>query len=154
MNKTSIFSTLSLMHKAMLFGQIIFIALFFYLVYSQTMLPTIKNQQKLMQSIALGITVVFLFTANKLFKLRIEKIHTQSLVDSREKLHLYRKASIVKWALVEIPCLLCGIFMLLSADYAYLGLAILLIIYFAMFAPTKAKVAAELNMNAEDLEML
>ncbi len=154
MKQASVFSTLTLMHRAMLAGQVIFTAIMFYLVYSKTMLPILAKEEKNLQAIALLSTAVALFAGNKLFKRKLEQIKEDPGASAKDNLIKYRSASLLQWGLVEIPCLICGICLLVTGNYAFLALAIVTILYFAALMPVKNKIADHLNLNSAELDEL
>ena len=154
MNKTTLFSSLKFMHKALLTGQIIFIAVIFYLVYSHTFLPILASQQKIMQPIVLIFAAIALFTGKKLYKSKLEQIQADINLSAKEKLIQYRSASILLWALVEAPSMVCGICLLLSGNYAFLALALVIIFYFGTLAPIKSETAVQLSITIENLDEL
>jgi hypothetical protein len=72
----------------------------------------------------------------------------------QQKFDLYKGTAILQWALLEGPVLLCIICFLLSGNYALLVLAAVLVICFAMLAPTRTKLAFQLNLSdAEAAEL-
>lgn len=154
MKQTTVFTTLTLVHKAMLTGQVIFTAIIFYLVYSKTMLPVLASQEKTLQGIALLSAVIALFAGTKLFKKKLELIKEDIVAGAKEKLVKYRSASLLQWGLVELPCLVCGVCLLLTGNYAFLALAIVIILYFAILMPVKNKIADQLNLSSAELDEL
>ena len=71
-----------------------------------------------------------------------------------ERFAVYRSACILQWALIEGPCLFCIIGFFLTGNYAFMALAGVLIILFAMQSPTKAKVMLHLNLSEQEIEEL
>jgi hypothetical protein len=154
MKKNSLFSILKTLHLSMLAGQVIFTAVIFYLIYSKTMLAILVENEKIMQVIALVFIAATIFAGNRLFKKKLLELNEDEQTATKEKMLAYRTICLIQWALLEAGVLLCGIFALLTANYAFLALSVIVIIYFALFAPVKDKIAAQLNLNSTELDEL
>ena len=149
--KTSVLSSLYIMHKAMLAGQVIFTAIIFYLLYSKNIQPAFVEQEKTMQVVALLIAFVGIFTGAKLFNSKMMQLRQAIDEDIQNKLTKYRTASLILWVLIEIPCLVAGICLMLTGGYAFLALGVVIILYFALQAPSKAKAALHLGVSNDEL---
>jgi hypothetical protein len=68
-----------------------------------------------------------------------------------EKFVQYRAACIIKYALLEGPCLFTIISYFLCRNFSFLFLAVTLIILFAAQTPTVAIMSNHLEVSAEDL---
>lgn len=66
-----------------------------------------------------------------------------------QKLNGYLTASIIKFALLEAPILLCLVVGLVTSNLSYSLLALLLIVYFVSIKPTKVKIEKDLNLKGE-----
>jgi hypothetical protein len=73
---------------------------------------------------------------------------------STEKLQDYRKALIVRWAMVEAAALFVIICFFTAGNYSYAALAAALIIYFALQAPNKLKIMLQLQLNEQEADTL
>lgn len=154
MKKNTVFASLSMMHKAMLVGQIVFSAVMSLLVQQKLLLPVLGNNEKMVQVVALAFAAVAVFLGNRLFRKKLEVINDNRTADAKTKLNQYRSACTAQWALLEASILLTGICLLLTANYAFLALATVLIVYFGMLIPVKARIAAQLNLQTSDLDEL
>lgn len=152
MKKASYFSVLALLHRGMLVGQLVFLATMFFLVYGKYLLPPLVAREKLLQVIALSAAIIAVGVSSRLFKQKLASIFMDG--DVKQKLLRYRSAVILLWALTEIPVLVCGICLLLSGNYAFLALAIVVIIYFAMLMPVKSRIAGQLGIQPEEMDAL
>jgi hypothetical protein len=72
----------------------------------------------------------------------------------REKFAKYRMACIIQWAMLEGPCLFCCICFFLVGNYAFLALAVALVLLFALLTPVKIKAALQLGLSSTDMEEL
>ena len=154
MKKTSVFSIIKTLHLAMLAGQVIFTAVIFYLIYSKMKLPILVEHEKLLQVVALVFVTVIIFAGNRLFKKKLLVLNEDVQTATKDKMLAYRTICLIQWALLEAGVLLCGIFALLTANYAFLAVSVIIIIYFALLTPVKDKIAAQLNLNSTELDAL
>lgn len=154
MKNATVFISLSLMHKAMLAGQIIFTVVMFVLVYQKIFLPVLAAQEKAIQVIALVFDALAIFTGTNLFKKKLALINEHTVTEAKTKLIQYRSACVMHWGLLEAACLVTGICLMLTGNYAFLALAAVLILYFAMLMPVKGRIAAQLNLQTNELDGL
>ena len=146
--------TLLIMHKAMLAGQLIFAAVAFYLVYSKSFpFQNLQELDRILQVVALVCSVGGFYTGLLLFKKRLIAAR-EIQPDSKGKLAVYRQACILQWSLIEGPCLFVIICFLLTHNYAFLALAGVLILIFTMMAPSKMKIAFQLQISEEEVNEL
>src|SRR5665647_1378787 len=95
---------LSILHKTLLLGQIIFAAVAFYLIYSNSFRAALKQQEKILQVIALVICAAGFYFGTTFFKRKLLQIR-DSQVATTARFSTYRSACIIQWALLEGPCL-------------------------------------------------
>lgn len=149
--KKNAFYVFSFMHKAMLIGQLIFLGVLFYMVYSKTFMPPMAAYDKTVQVVALLFTAAALFAGFTLFKKKLALIKEDSLAGVKEKFEKYRGASMLRWGLTEAPVLFCGICFFLTGNYALLALAVVPFLYFVSLAPVTEKTAMQLDISSSEL---
>ena len=154
MKNATVFTSLSLIHKAMLVGQIVFTGIMFILVYREELSPIFAEHEKTIQIAALIFSALAIFIGNSLFKKKLTLMNGYTITDAKTKLTQYRSASLMQWALLETGCLVNGVGLLLTSNYAFLALAAVLLLYFAMLLPVKNRIAAQLNLQISDLDEL
>lgn len=154
MKNATVFASLNMMHKAMLLGQVIFTAVMFFLVYKKMLEPVAAKHEKILQLIAIFFAAIVILLGNNLFKRKLALINQHSSLSSKSKLEMYRSAMFLYWGLAEAGSLVSGICLLLSGNYAFLALGAVLIVYFAMLIPVKTRIAAQLNLQTEELDKL
>lgn len=154
MKKAAAFSVLKTVHLAMLFGQLLFISILFYLVYSKKAIPPLAEQDRIFQVIAILFAGLAFFIGFNIFKKRLAVIRDKVHLTTMEKFDKYRSACIIQWALLEGAALFCGICFFLTGNYAFLALAALLILFFAMQVPHKNKTAQQLGLGTDDIDAL
>jgi hypothetical protein len=142
---------LQILHRAMLFGQIVFAAVAFFLLYTNKFTPSLAEKDQLLQVIAITISFGGFFIGSTIFKKKLQQAR-DSATDIKLKADAYRLASIIQWTLLEGPCLLCIIFFLLVGNYAFLALAAAIMFWFALNGPSKIKVMMLLRLSEEEME--
>ncbi|MGG9962149.1 hypothetical protein [Ferruginibacter sp. SUN106] len=153
MNKGGAIKALTIIHKAMLVGQILFAAVCVYIVYAKIEVSPLKELDRILQVLAVVLAAGGFFAGTSLFKKKL--LQARDLpTDTKEKFALYRTACIIQWALIEFPCLFCIICFFLTGNYAFIALAAVLILLFGMLAPAKAKIIFQLGISEDELNEL
>ena len=153
MNSGNTIKALMILHKALLVGQIIFAGVSFFLVYVKTQPSPMEELDRTLQVVAIVLSAGGFFAGTSLFKKKLLQLRDMQ-ISLKEKLGLYRSACIIQWALIEGPCLATIICFFLTGNYAFLALTAVLILLFAMTAPSKAKIALQLGLSEAELEEL
>lgn len=143
-------NALLIIHKAMLIGQLLFAVIAFYLVYSNSFTNEFQNLNQILQVIALVFSAAGFYVGSLLFKKKLLQAR-ETLTGTKDKWALYRTACMLQWAMLEAPCIFVTISFLLTGNYAFLALAVTLIILFAMMAPTKFKIVFQLQMSEAEI---
>lgn len=146
-------AALNIIHKAMLLGQFLFAAIIMYMIYLEMLVPSMKEQERMLQVIAIVLSAGGLLGGAGIFKRKLQEIRNMS-GSNKEKFAAYRSACLVQYALLEGPCIFCIIGFFLTGNYAFMALAGVLVLLFAMLSPTKAKVAMQLGMSEEEVDQL
>ena len=145
--------SLLFIHKAMLIGQLLFAGIAFYLVYSKTFTNEFQHLNQILQVIALLFSVAGFYVGSLLFKKKLLQAR-ETLTGTKDKWTLYRAACMIQWALLEASCIFVIIGFLLTGNYAFLALAVSLIVLFAMMAPTKLKIVFQLQISEGEIAEL
>ena len=142
-----------ILHKALLAGQILFAVVCFFLVYTKTQASPMEQLDRTLQVAAIILAGGGFFAGTSLFKKKLLQIRDMQ-TDVKEKLPVYRTACIMQWALLEGPSLFTIICFFLTGNYAFIALATVLILLFAMLAPSKTKIAFHLGLSESEVEEL
>ena len=145
--------SLQIVHRALLLGLVLFAAIAFYLNYSGNFIAGLKSYDQPLQVIAITLSFGGFFIGSLLFKKKMQQIKDSS-PELRVKLSTYRSAAIMQWALLEGPALFAIICFLLVGNYAFLALAVVFIILFAVTAPNKTKMMLLLQLTEEEINEL
>jgi len=148
--KGNYFRALKILHTAMLAGQVLFLLIVLYLVFSHFVKPMDSNADKVMQVATIVIGFACVFGGIQYFRKRLEKIKEGTLLLA-EKAEQYRAANITQWALTEGACLFTIISFQLTSNYSFAVLAGMFIIYFAMLSPSKLKMMIHLSLNEAEV---
>ena len=135
-----------LLHKAMMTSQMIFAAIATVLVFTKAFYPSLQEQERIFQVIALVLCFIGVFIGSTLFKRSISSIR-DSNANVKEKVEQYGKAALVQWVLLEGPVLFVIIAFMLTASYSLLILAIVLMMVFSAAAPSKSKIVFLLKLK-------
>jgi hypothetical protein len=152
-HQNSNFKAFKLLHKAMLIGQLLALAVFCYLIISKTQTPILKEKDRLFQVVTLLFTGAAFFIGNILFKKKINVLK-ESSETVQKKFEQYKSANLLQWALLEAATLFNGIAFFLVGNYAFIALAIVVSILFFMHGPNKTKMAIQLGLPLHEVENL
>jgi hypothetical protein len=143
---------LLIVHRALLMGLLLFSIVAFYLVYSKTFTDGFQELDKILQVVAIILSAGGFYFGTVLFKKKL--LQARELPTAKEKMALYRAACILQWAMIEGPCLFVIISFLLTGNYAFLALAVVLMLLFTMMAPSKLKIAFQLQLSEQEIAEL
>jgi len=145
--------SLQLIFRALLTGQVLFLAVAFFLKYQQLFPDIMKEQDKLLQLASLLCGSVLIWTGFTIFKKKMSqaKKADQSF---NEKIILYRSASLVQWAMTEAASLFSIVCFLLTGNYAFTGLTVLFLFIFSGHYPVKIKIVNQLELSSEEADQL
>jgi len=141
---------LSIIHLALICGLSLFSVITYFLGIHWTinMKPTDMKFIYLETAIAIGAVLM----GNFLFKKIIASADAKSKL--KEKLHVFQTATIVQFALTEMPALLSIVFALITNNAIFFIFTVLLIFYFFSLKPSKSKVEKALALNLEHQSIL
>lgn len=147
------YKALLIIYMALLAGQIAFAGVAVFLVQQNIFRPGMRELENIFLPMAVILALVCIVAGNKIFKNR-----TQNSADQEQPLAArfsdYRAVSILRWAMLEGPCLFAIISFMLTANYLFLLIAGLLLVVFGSSYPSKNKVSAQLGIDADDLDSI
>jgi hypothetical protein len=144
--------SLRILHIGFVMSQLIFAAVVFYLINGSLMQPVLTelgNNEKI-KTILVGLATVLIVGGNGLFTRSVKAINDGTL-SVQEKLERYKKAAIIRYAMIEASSLLFIIFALLTADAKNLVYAGVLILILIFTRPTLAVIAKNLKVSENEL---
>lgn len=150
MNPTTQTSTylrlLQIIHIALIAGMVLFAIVTLVIHQADSSPFTSKEIMDILLYIVPAIAIGGSLASNIVFKNRLLEI--KSVERLTEKLEGYRSALIIRYALLEGPSLLAIIAYLLTANFFFLGIAAIVILYFASLRPTREKIIYDLELDA------
>jgi hypothetical protein len=147
----SFLKSISIIHLALLAGQVIF-AIVAYAQSVKVYFGIHYMDDVFMYIVPLAAIGGFM-TGYTIFKKQLAAIRSKNTLG--EKIIAYQTALIIRYALLEGPCLLAIVAYLLNNNLFYLVVAGLLILYFIFLRPTMEKVENDLDLNFnEKIEFL
>ncbi|MDZ7764892.1 MAG: hypothetical protein U5K00_10745 [Melioribacteraceae bacterium] len=143
------FKTLDIIFNTLLLTQLIIGFLFYYLNSANTIEPVL-SEVVFLPLIVLGInTTVILFT-KYLFTKR-NKIDKK--LNLEEKVHSYRSLSLLLMTMIEGVNVINLVIFLLSGSTIYLLVAVLILILYFVYRPSKDKFVEVTLTNEEELQL-
>lgn len=142
------FNGLTIIHAALLIGQVLFACVAYYLNSNEPFSNNSRGLNDVFQIVAPIFVVGGIMGSTFLTIAQLKSIKERTTLP--EKLGSYRAVHIVKLALLEGPSLFAIVCYLLTANYLFLGLAGLIIVIFLINWPTRDKVAKDLELNQTD----
>jgi len=144
---SSPFKELQTIYRVLLYSQIGLLILAVLLVQFNVLKPfAAESLDRLLQVIAVFYSFAAVIVGLQLFRRRLESIKALEL-PARDKVNQYKSASIVQWALLEGAGIFCSISYIISGNWSFLGLAIMLLAVFGGLNPFKQKVMLQLRLN-------
>jgi hypothetical protein len=148
--KISPLKSLQILHTAMLAGMVLFCMVSAVVKLSGKHIDSTLD--KTLQVVVLIVSFGCVRAAFFIFNKRLQSADPSS--SATEKLSVYRTASIIKWALIEGPVLFAVICFMLTRNYAFIALAFVLIVLFAIQAPSKLKAMLQLQITEQEFDSL
>jgi len=151
MRKTSPLKSLQRIHTAMLAGMVVF-AVVSAVVHLRGQLASNTNLSKVLQVSVLAISFILIKTGLNLFKRKLQSIDANAT--ALQKIDVYRTSAIIKWVMMEVPVLLSVISFMFTRNYAFMVLAFVLMILFAMQGPLRQNIQLQLHLSEQEMEQL
>ena len=146
--------TMVMLHSALLFGQILFIAIASVVVFfSKTINPVLAEYSYTFIAVSLLAGVVSFLISKTVFQKKLENIK-QGQITIQEKVEYYRSASLLRWAIIEAATLLTIVLFLLTQHYFIMAIACVLIILFFSKRPSLEMVAEDLSISPVEIQQM
>jgi len=154
-SKPSDIKALSILHIALLIGQLLFAIIAFVITYmgkSQSD-SSLKSYPAQIILLCIGIGIAGYLAGNVLFRKKLEQINGD-FKSLSERFNDYRAACITRWALAQFATLFCIILFFVSRINLLLVVVIALILLFFTTRPTLEKAASDLNVSGAEIEQM
>lgn len=121
-----------------------------FLIQSERVIPATPHLDRPLQLVAVLLAGLHFFIGNKLFNVQVLRARTSQL-SVKEKVMVYRKASLLQWTLLVLSALFSTVCFVLTANLAFIFLSGATLIFMAMQAPALSKMAILLRVEKEAL---
>jgi len=145
-NPQGFLKTITIIHAALLIGQILFAGFAFFITNSAVI--NLKPNGDPLFFVVPFITVAGLIAGIFISKNKLAGMNDTNSLD--EKLAIYQTTSIIRYALTEGASLFGIVTYLITGNLLFLLITGLNILYFIWLRPTKLKVEDDLNLSFED----
>lgn len=141
-------TTLFTIYICMILGQVIL------LILSISVMSPVRNKtnEYLFLGINMFILIGGIYLAYNLSLSEIQKAKTKSGI--REKLHLYQKALLIRWGILEVLTIISIIFYLLTKQDFFVFISILLIAISLVNKPSIQTIIDNLNLDEYESRIL
>lgn len=146
------FMVLTILHGALLFGQLAFGIAAYYLVDSGQFGQDGAEILPVFQLMAPMMAVAGIFAGIFLSRKRIEA--ARGLTGLKAKLDEYRTAMIIKLALMEAPSMFAIVCFLLTGSQLFIGISGLILLVFILQRPVASKLMDDLQLSPEERAVL
>lgn len=152
MQPTNGYKGLQIVFFSLLAGQILFLAVAIFLIKENIFTTARHDLENIFLSVLVILALICMVSGSRIFKSRIQKLGVVKSVP--ERFSEYRATSIVRWALLEGPCLFAIICFLLTSNYFFVLIAILILFFFGSTSPVKTKVASDMGISTDELDAI
>lgn len=150
--QTGFLKRISIIYAALLGGQLLFLAVAYFLGQNVEKSDELKSLSDTLQMVAPAIAIGGILASSVLYRSLISKIDKNS--DLGSKTASYLSASIVRYALLEGPSLFASVCFLLTGEIIFIGLSGIVILAFVFHRPTRDKISIELGLSSKESEQL
>lgn len=137
---------MTIIHLALFMGQVIFAAVVVFLVNNGSFHSKAGNDS--LFYLAPFISALSIFIGSFLFRKLMNRVKVIEILN--KKFAFYLVASIARYAFAESVSLFCIVCYLLSANYIYLGILMVNVLYFIIIRPNKFKMLDDLKLTIEE----
>ncbi len=140
------FQQLRIIYFALIIGQIIYLLVAFILV-SNNLIALNENYNSVFGAIITLVVLGFIAGSKLYYNQAVEKMKGELL---QEKIAAYRTSSIVRFALLETANILCITFFLLTGDFLFVGMSLIVIGFFLINIPGRDKFISDFGLNPDE----
>jgi len=145
------FSSIKIIYYVLVTGLITFFAFTLFFIQDR-----ITDQSSNLDSIFTIVVPLFglmmMFISRKIYSQLFANYKSSN--DLSQKIEFYRKAKIVSWAIVEGGCFFALVATILTVNYLYVAVFILLFGYFIMMRPSVESFVQEMRLNSKESALI
>ncbi len=141
---------LLILHFALFAGQILFVLVASFLVFSGYFPPVLAKYAPEMILLTAMIEVIAILLAKFIYKRHLRKIDATPATLNK-KLESYRSANITRWAILEGAALIVIVLFLLTNQWLILIIVLALLFIFYTTRPTAPNIATDLQVSEQEI---
>ena len=145
------FRTLSILHIALILGQVFFALITVFLIINKIMIGQ-RDLSVILAYITPIFTLISLFFSNYFYKKKLKPLQESN--DLKYKMTNYRGVLVIRYALIEGPSFFSIVVTLLTSNLVFLVLPVLLIIWMIYLKPSKYRVLTDLELDENEIEII
>lgn len=145
------FMTLIIIHAMLLFGQVVFLVVLYYLVVAgQGGMSQELND--ILQFVAPAFVIGGLIASALWVNKKLKSIKAKP--ELMDRLSEYRTVQIIRYALLEGPSLFALICFFLTGNFLFLAFAGIIILYFTINRPSRSKTSSDLELGIKERDLI
>jgi hypothetical protein len=153
MQSQSTFRNIKIIHLAVLLFLALFIIVSLVLPVKEIAGDVDKDLEAFFQAVGGGLSLICLLAGFPLFKKKILAARTNT-GSAEKRIESYRSACIIWWAMIDTPGNFAIVGYILTANYAFLALALFHLGLLALFMPRRNNIILLLNLTSEEVQRL
>ena len=146
------FKLLTIMHIALIAGQLILGIIVVFLMLNGNIEPSLAEYRNLFLVIAALVTIGSVFSSNIIYKKQVELI--KNMTDLRQKITQFKTIYILRLILLEAPSTAAIIFYFLTGSLEFLIFTVAIILISSNLKPNKERIIAELELSDDEKKEL
>ena len=152
MNVKEYFKMLSIMHIALIGGQLILAVIIVFLMLNRTIEPSLVENKTLFLIIAALVTVGGVFSSYVIYKKQVELI--KKMTDLKQKFTKFKTIYILRLIFLEVPSTVAIIIYFLTGSLEFLIFTAAIILISSNLKPNKGKIIVELELSDDEKKEL
>lgn len=139
------FKTLNLLFAALLAGQVLFAGLAVYTVGAHVPPENQMTLDHILDVVVMAVMISGFFMSNYFYRLRLQEARNEPSLAG--KLAAYKTALMLRLSLLEAPALITTFAYLLTGDKVFMGMAVVVILFFISLKPSRENAAGEMKLE-------
>ena len=152
MNVKEYFKMLSVMHIALIIGQLFFLIIAVFLLSTGKMEAYLPEMRNAFLLIVAFVTIGGIYGGDYLYSKQLETI--KQLNDFKQQFTSMKTLIIVRLILLEGPSVLSVVFYIITGSWMFLIITLLIILFFFYQKPNKEKIISDMDLSDELKKLL
>ncbi|MBN1251644.1 MAG: hypothetical protein JXR51_14080 [Bacteroidales bacterium] len=146
------FKALTIMHFALVLGQLFFMLVAIFLSLSGNINGELNDMRNLFLIIVAFVTLAGVYGGNFIYNKQLEAVKQKK--DYKQQFTDVKALIITRLALLEAPSFLAIVFYILTGSWMFLIFVLLVVMLFLKLKPNKEKIISELELSEEIKKLL